>query len=289
MARTVTEIYNEMVAEKQTMTNLSALQPNIDSAQDFLTDLTTASQVGAWRVLFWTIAFGIWTVENLFDEHIEWINNRAQEIITGTLPWYARMALAFQYTDSLVFLEDKYQYAAIDPLNQVVKLAVANEVGGIVILKVAKLDGSNQPEELSVPELSALEAYIAKIKFAGVRVQTVSRPADLLKLYFKIYYNPLLLSSTGELLSSPGTFPVEDAINDYIKSLPFNGMYSTTELTDKIQLALGVVNPVHQSSEKKFGAFAYSALVDYYNPNAGYLKIDPATPLSVTTTYVPAP
>lgn len=289
MARTVQEIYNEMVAEKETMTNLSALQPNVDSFQTLLTNLTSASSVAGWRLLFWAIAYGIWLVETLFDEHIEWINNRALEITTGTLPWYARMALAFQFGDSLTFLNDKYQYTTINASNQIVKLAAVNEVGGVVILKVAKLDGSNQPIELSAPELSSLEAYIAKVKFAGVRVQTVSRPADLLKLYFKVYYDPLVLSPTGELISSPGTFPVETAINNYIKSLPFNGVYSTTELTDRIQAATGVLNPVHESSEKKFGAFAYSPLVDYYNPNAGYLKIDPAFPLSDTITYVPAP
>jgi hypothetical protein len=289
MARTVLQIYDEMIAEKQTMANLSALHPSIDSSQNLLTDLTSASNVAAWRLLLFVVAFGIWTVEKLFDSHVEWINNRANEIVSGTLPWYVRETLKFQYGDSLIWDDDRYKYAVIDPTNQIVKLATANESGGVITLKTAKLDGSGQPEQLSSGELSALEEFWSKWKFGGARIQVVSRPADLLKVYFKVYYDPLVLTSTGELISTPGVFPVEAAIKEYIKSLPFDGVYSTTALTDRIQNAQGVVNPVHLNSEKKFGAGAYSPLIDYYQANAGYLKIDPAFPLSLTITYVPEP
>ena len=288
MARTILEIYDEMVAEKQTMTNLSALQPNIDSSQNFLNDVASASQVAGWRCLLFAIAFGIWTVEKLFDQHVAWINNRANEIITGTLPWYVRETLKFQYGDPVVWNGDRYQYATIDPTHQIVKLATANEAIGVITIKTATLDGSGQPTQLTSGELTALEEFWSKWKFGGVRVQVVSRPADLLKVYFKIYYDPLVLTASGELINTPGVFPVEDAINEYVKNLPFDGVYSTTALTDKIQNAAGVVDPVHLNSEKKFGVGAYSPLIDYYQANAGYLKIDPLFPLSVTTTYTSA-
>lgn len=288
MARSIVEIYNEMSTEKDTMTTLSALQPNIDSGQQLLSDLTTQSKVAVWRLLFFVIAVSIWSLEKLFDEHVIWINNRATEITTGTLAWYQRMTLLFQYGDSLVFTGDNYAYSPVNETNRVVKLASVNEVGGIVIIKSAKLDGGGLPIPLDTPELSALDAYWQKVKFAGVRVQVVSRPADLLHVEFKVYYNPLVLNSGGELISSPGTYPVNDAINNYIKGLPFNGVYSITELTDKVQLAIGVVNPVHMSSEAKYGTNPYLAVVDYYQPNAGYLQIDPSYPLSGTITYIAA-
>lgn len=288
MARTLQQIYNEMVSEKETMTQLASLQPNIDSAQQLLSDLTTGSKVAIWRLLFFAVAVGIWSHEKLFDDLKAWIEVRATEIQTGTLPWYRTKALEFQYGDSLVFANDKYNYATVDEAARIVKLAAVNEVGGNVIIKVAKLDSSSNPEPLSVPELAALDAYMGKIKFAGVKVINVSRTADLLKTYFKVYYNPLVLTSTGELISTPGVYPVRDAINNYIKNLPFNGVYSTTELTDLIQQATGVVNPVHENTSYKYGSFPYAPLVDYYQANAGYLSIDPAFPLSATITYISA-
>lgn len=285
MARTIQEIYNHMVTEKETMSTLTSLQPAVDSYQQLLVDLTSASNTAGWRLLFFVIAIGIWTLENLFDDHKTWINNRAAEIITGTVPWYVRETYKFQYGDPLVWNGEKYEYAVIDPSHQIIKLANGNESGGIITIKTAKLDGSGQPEQLSSGELTALDDFWKKWKFGGARVQVVSRPADLLKVYYKIYYDPLVLTSTGELINSPGVFPVEDAINEYIKSLPFDGTYVTTALTDVLQNVPGVLNPVHLSTEKKFGTFAYTPLVDYYQANAGWLKIDPSFQLSDTLQY----
>ncbi len=84
MARTVKEIYNEMVLEKQSMSTLNGLHPGIDNAQTLLTDLTTQSKVTIWRLLFFVTAVGIWIHEKLFDKHKEEIEIRANELITGT-------------------------------------------------------------------------------------------------------------------------------------------------------------------------------------------------------------
>jgi hypothetical protein len=39
MARTILEIYDQMVDQKQSLSELEALQPNIDSSQQLLSDL----------------------------------------------------------------------------------------------------------------------------------------------------------------------------------------------------------------------------------------------------------
>jgi len=290
MAQSILEIYNEMVSEKNTMTTLNGLQPNIDSGQTFLNDITSPAKVACWRTTFFIAAIVMHYQQLLFDDLKTWINNRATEITTGTLPWMVRMTLDFQYGDSLTFINDKYQYATVNEANKIVKVATANEVGGVVVIKTAKFDVDGiTPIELDTDELDALKVYLQQIKFAGVRLNVVSRPADLLKVSYRIYFDPLVLSDTGELLSTPGVYPVNDAINNYCKGLPFNGRYTTTELTDLIQQAPGVVDPVHLSTESKYGAFPYVAVEDYYNPNAGYLKVDPLFPLSDTIIYVPAP
>lgn len=289
MARSVLEIYDEMMSEKQTMVGLNSLQPNIDSGQQLMADLTNAAKVAVWRLFYFVVAFQIRAVEVLFDDHKAWIEQRATEIVTGTLWWYRQQVLEWQYGDVLVFLNGKYQYNSIDESARIVKFATASDVAGSVLLKVAKDDGTGYPEELTTPELTALQQYMKKVKFAGTKISVVSRPADLMKIHYKVYYDPLVLSASGERLDSPGVFPVEDAIKDYCKNLPFDGVYSITECTDRIQSVEGVLNPVHQTTEVKYGANPYTTFVDYHKPNAGYAIIDPAHPLSVTITYLIQP
>jgi hypothetical protein len=287
MARTISQIYNSMVLEKETMTELNALQPAIDNSQTLLSDLTSASRVAVWRLIFFVVSVSIWTLEKLFDEHIAWIDNRASELIVGSKKWYNTVALNYQHGDSLVLINDKFQYATINEANKIINLASVNEVGGQVLVKVAKLSGST-PIPLTTPELEAFQAYMKSMKFAGTVLNAISRPADQLMINYRIYYDPLVLSSTGESLSTPGVYPVEEAINNYIKKLPFDGIFKVTSLTDQIQLANGVVDPVFESAEVKFGANPYNQLIDKYNPNAGYMEIDPANPLSTTITYIQA-
>lgn len=285
MARTIQEIYDAMMAEKQSNITLNSLQPSIDNSQTLLSDLTTSSKVAVWRLIFFVCAVSIWTLEKLFDDHKAWIEQRALEIQTGNLAWYEVKAKEFQLGDSLVFVDEVFQYSPIDVTHQVVALASATESGNIVVLKVAKLV-SDVVTKLSPTELSAFQIYMNKVRFAGTQMSIVSRDADLLKVYYKIYYDPLVLAADGSLLTDSSIFPVEDAINEYCKGLTFDGNLSITQLTDALQGVQGVVNPVYQSSEAKYGTGAYAAINDYYNPNAGYLVIDPAFPLNTTLTYV---
>ncbi len=285
MARTITQIYDAMILEKQTMSALNDLQPNMDSSQTLLQDLTSTSKVAIWRLMFFVMAVAIWSIEMLFDDQVTWIENRAKQLIVGTAIWYRQKALEFQYGDPLVMVDNIYQYSPVNPSNQIITLASVNEVGGIVLIKVAKTPTSS-PEPLASPELDAFVAYMQKVKFAGVGISCISRDPDLLKIHYKIYYDPLVMNSSGELISDTSVKPVEDAINNYCKELPFDGIFIVTALTDKIQQSSGVSNPVFQTAEVKYGTNPYVLMGDYYNPNAGYLKVDPIYLLSTTITYI---
>lgn len=290
MARTINEILDEMLLEKQTMATLNAMQPNIDNTQTLLTDLTSASKVAVWRLMFFVMAVGIWMHEKRFDDHVDWINARALELIVGTPQWYHKKALEFQYGDALVLVQNQfggeYKYAAVNEALKIVKLVSVNEIGGQLFLKVAKLDGSGEPEPLTTLELDGFIAYMQKLKFAGVIITCVSRVPDLLRVQYRVYVDPLLINANGELISNTSIRPIDVAITDYCKGLPFNGVFSITELTDKIQNVTGVVNPVFENASAQYGVNPFVALGDYYNPNAGYLTIDPAFPLSTSITYI---
>jgi hypothetical protein len=284
MARTLNEIYDQLTTNfvnNATIQQRYGLTPGQTFDQQF-------SKVSLEAALFHVVSYSIWILESLFDKHVTWINNRAKEIITGNTPWYARIALEYQHGDALVWNSDKgvYEYAEIDESIQIVKYAKAID-SSIVLIKVAK-DNGGVPEKLDAAQLNALTAYMDKRKFAGVKLDIVSRDADELRVFYNVYYDPLVMNADGSLISDPSIFPVEDTIRNYIKNLPFDGRFNITELTDNIQLSEGAVNPIFQNCAGKSGTQTYQAITDYYSSNAGYMVIDANYPLSNTITYIAA-
>ncbi len=286
MARQIKVIYDALIAEKINQPTLTTLQPAIDDQQTLLSDLATPSKVAVWRLWMWLVATAIFTHETLWDLFKAEVEEIAANAIPGTVRWYQDQALKYQHGDPLLYIDNKFQYAVIDPSKQIIKRAAVVELGSQVRIKVAKLNGFTITP-LSTPELSAFDAYINQIKFAGTNTATLSRLPDLLKVAYKVYYDPLLLTATGELISNPGKFPVEEAITGHIANLPFNGNLVLTQLTDAIQKAVGVVNPILQSAEATYGAVPYAPIVETYNPDAGHMIVDPLNPLSGSITYIP--
>ena len=283
------DIFNEINTDKNTYPELQNLQPNIDDSQNLLDDLASSSKVAFWRLFVWIIASRINDLKELFKQHKNAVEKRSKELVLGNTAWYHREALKFQHGDLLAWDQNtlQYSYPTENLAAKIVKLVSVNEgSNNVVVVKAAKFNGTT-PEELTAPELSAFQTYMNRIKFAGVLIEVVSRPADIMKITLKVYFDPLVINSDGSLISDATVFPVEDVINTYLKNLPFDGRFSVTALIDQIQLAGGVVNPMFQSANAKYGSFAYSPITDYYNSNAGYIKIDPAFPLSNSINYVP--
>lgn len=289
MARTVQEIYDGLIAEKESLDNLSGLQPNPEEFQTFLQDLTSTSKVALWRLFLYVVAFGHWLIETLFDRHVEEVTALKYKLITGTARWYQQKALEFQYGDSLTWNGSQYVYDPVTPANQIVKRAAVVVTGGIVRVKVAKLDGDGvTPIPLSAGELVSFTTYMQTLAFAGVNILVISTDADDLIVNLKVYYNPLVLTPSGESISTPGTYPVEDAVNGYISDLPFNGVFNLTQLIDRVQLAEGVVDPVLEGAQARYGLNPFADVVDNYTSFAGHMKVDAGNPLSTTVTYIEA-
>lgn len=282
MSRTIKQIYDEIITEKETFSSLNALVPNPDTAQTFLTDLTSSSKVAFWRLMFWVLAVAIWSHEQIFEIHLAEVEARGDELITGTKRWYRNEVLNFQYGDALIWDSTrlKYGYATGSTGPKIVSNASVLEVGAQLRIKIAKDDGAGGLEPLDVTEETAFTTYINKIKFAGTNIAITNINADFLKIVLNIDYDPLTLSSTGELIATPGTFPVIDAVNDYITGLPFDGVFNLTKFIDSIQLSSGVVDAYLTSAQAKSGAGTYAPTGQNYTANAGYLQIDPAFPLT---------
>lgn len=284
MARTLSEIYQQLVDEKQAMTNLSALQPNTDSLQTLLTDLTTSSKVAIWRLFFYVVAFGIWVAENLIEIKIT-------QHVPATTYWWYQLCLKFQYGDALVLVDGDYVYATIIEANKIIKYAAADEQSdGKVVLKVAA-DSSGSPIPLTSGQMTSFKTYIKFKRPAGTKIVYRSDVADILKTAYTIHYDPLVLNPDGSLISDSGVFPVEDTINSYIKNLIFNGVFAEQTLTDNIQKTAGVVIAVPTMIQAKYGLTNYVNVLTLparqYKAFSGYMKISIASgeTLADTLTY----
>ncbi len=285
MAKSIQEYYDELVAEKQNFSSLNGLTPISDSNQQLLQDLSSPSKVAIWRLMIWIFAFGSWIIDTLFDRHVEEVNKILENAIPGTARWLRNEILKFQYGDSLQWIDNKYQYAQVDESKKIIKYCSVNEVGGQVRIKVAK-EVNHQPSPLTSNELNALKDYVNKIKFAGTNSIVTSNQPDKLKLSLKIYYDPQLLHPDGTLISDGSTKPVEEAINNYLKNLPFDGTIYINRLLDEIQKAKGVIEPYIISIEATYGALPYQVINESYRADAGYVIIDPNYPLSSNIQYI---
>src|ERR1019366_6876223 len=233
MSHSISYYYDIIVTEKQTMSNLTGLQPSVDTSQTLLADVTTTSRVARWRLWVWCVAVAMYSFDVLFDLFKIDLQKIADSSRFGALPWYVAIAKSYQKGYNLVWVGNAYQYSVVDVPSQIITFAAAVELvtgpSALVNLKVAK---GTTPVPLSGTEIAAFTAYIQKIKPAGIVVTVISEVADDLRLFVDVGYDPLVLSATGESLITPGIFPVQDAINLFIQSLPFNGVMELDTLVE---------------------------------------------------------
>lgn len=271
MARTIAQIQQAIIDAKNADTNLSGL--------------SSTSNVAIWRLWTYIVAFCQWTIETFFDLHVTEVKSIIATQKPHTLQWYATMAKAFQYGDALAV--DSDTYAVIDTTKQIVNYAAATEykdgIKGLRI-KIATLSGGSLAKIVD-PQLTAFKAYMAQIKDAGVRLTIDSNDPDSLKLSLNIYYDALVLDSNGKRLDSTNDTPVQNAIDTFLESIDFNGLYINYELLQAIKSVDGVVIPELISAQASYGTRPYvplfpayidssGALIDVgYTPDAGYLRI----------------
>ncbi len=283
MAKTIEEYYNIIIAEKNTLANLNGLQPNIDDAQTLLSDIKSPSKVEDWRLVFWCIAVVCHAVDVVCDLAIIALESIVAKSKYGSLPWYVAIMKEYQHGDALVLVDYQYQYATENLAARVIKLAAAQEGVGIVNLKVAKIVGG-VTQALSVAEYNGADAYIKKRKPAGIKVALISDAPDDLILNIESDYDPLLLTATGELISTPGVYPLNDALDAYLKGLDFNGAIEIMKLQDALQKATGIVSVYITGAFARYGANPFVPFSKRYVPNAGYAAVH----VTSTKTYTPA-
>ena len=267
MARSISTIYNELSAEKDRMSALKSLQPNTDTAQNLLDDVSSPSKVADWRLWLWIVAFAIHVFEGLLDAFKTEVNEKVAGAKSHNLIWYRIQALAFQYGYDLVFDDvlQKFGYATSDASSLIITRAATSEGSGTVVMKVAKEAGA-----LSAAEKTAFSAYMGQIKDAGTDILVISTTPDEFKITAKIYYDPLVINPDGSLILDSSVFPIEDQIEAYISALPFDGAFNRNSFIDSLQEAEGVDDPVITDLQVETNLDPYTSIPEEHNTYSGY-------------------
>lgn len=194
-------------------------------------------------ILIHIFASAVWLHESLWDQFRKDTETLIDNSYVTSLAWYYRKALEFQNGDALVFDDKTYsfKYPVIDESKRMVKnVAVqefTDETDKVTRLKVYFSDAQKQP--LTGDIRKAFESYMHQIGAAGTHYQFVSQAPDELRVHLHIYYDPLVIDSTGTRLSGGGK-PVEETIESYLNSLEYGGVFYASKLVDMLQLTEGV-------------------------------------------------
>lgn len=292
MARTLTEIYSVAKGCRD-----QYLQ---------LTEFQNSSKMSILDAFTWVTSACIWTFENILDVFKVDLAKELQNRINGTPAYYANAMLKYQHGDELMMNEEgtQFSYPTVDTSKRIItKVAYSeNEEVGFkdkeLLLKVAKGEPGHY-ERLSDDELLAARAYLRQIAFAGTHFVMVSRKGDVLIPRVTVYYDGAVPAE--EVYSN-----IENALNDFIANLDFNGVIYAQKVVDAIQKAEHVVDVyIDNSATNRQGIFvaqydddnnliprikaddgsviSYEERVKrFFVPNSGYVKESTGTDLEET-------
>lgn len=270
MARSIQDIQNEILRAKEN--------------EPTLAELNSTSKVAVWRLWVYITAFVIHTLERIFDQHKKEVAEALSEQKPHTPRWYRNMALAFQYGFDLIPDTDKFnnQGKTEDEIanSKIVKYSAVteSETESRLIIKIATEQGG-ELQPISTGQKASFDAYMQEIRDSGVKITTINYLPDILKLQMEIYRDPLVLDENGMSILT-GEKPVEKAIKEYLKQLPFNGELVLAHLVDALQKVEGVRIPHIILAESKwidagvndYGSFQPIEVKQL--PVSGYYKIE---------------
>lgn len=209
----------------------------------------TFSAVSLESIWFGIVASAIYVLESIFDVFREDVDAKIAGAVVASIPWYHKIALEFQYGDSLVFdaATQGFVYPTVDTSKQLVKFASCRDMGGGVYVLVSGADADGNPVALSSAVLTAFESYLRERKPAGVLLDVRSYNPDQVRLQLTVQYDPQVLTSSGELIADPSVKPVEASVEAYLRGIVYGGVLNKTKLVDAVQGAQGVLDVVLDS------------------------------------------
>jgi hypothetical protein len=258
MARTAPEIDNELSAAQAGYPELVALDSPSATALHQL-----------WRYVVRQCAL---TLETLWDRHTTEVNAIVARAAVGTAGWYADRAKEFQKDDGSLAVQPSgaIGYAINNPASRIITQATAKEnaQSGKLFVKVAKAGATaGTLAALSPAELVEVRGYFDRIRFAGTRLEVVSRDADRLQVSGVVYYDPLLDLATVQAA-------VQAASVSYLAALDFDGQVYVSRFTDFLQAVPGVRDVAPLALAARVGSAEPLAFDRIYETQAGYIVLE---------------
>jgi hypothetical protein len=290
MARTLTDIKTALKVSFMSNEKLASTY-SFETGADFDTEF---SKVSLENILIDIISFSSWSLEQLFDLHKKDVTDQIANMKPHSLRWYRSKSKAFQFGYPLITDTDEYDNSTLTDAeiiaSNIIKYCAVNEAvnESRLIVKIATENAEGLLAPIKPEELVSFKQYMSEVKDAGLTISVTNYLPDILSLEMKIYYDPLILSLYGSKLTD-GSRPVEIAINNFLKELPFNGVLQLTSLVEALKKIEGVQIPhiVEASSSwinPATGTYGMAMPIEVFKiPESGYFKVNDFSKL----TYLP--
>jgi len=261
MARTVTQIQKIMLDDIASNEVLSA-------------KLNSISMYALFRMFTYIVAVSISVFESFFDQHRLEVNTKIINQKLGGISWYRTMALNFQFGFSLVADKDYFDNGTATAeqieASKIIKYSAVNEAreSSRVIIKIAGETNGELTNFTDASQVEAIEAYFQEIRVAGIKITIINYRADQLYLNLQIKRDAKIIDNNG-MDKSSGTYPVIEALQEFMKELPFNGELKLSALIDKLQIIPGVIDSTLISAQS---AWINPEVNDYGIPQPIYIS-----------------
>jgi len=192
------------------------------------------SNVADWLNMLSVFSTELFTMEqlmNAFETEIEAFTNQD---VAGTALWIQNKLLQFQDGDVVQVNPDfTVGYATIDTSKRIITAAAVVPFNGVVNCKIAT--GSPLAPVSSI-QLVEVASYLDALLPAGMRVNLISIPADVIKIIASIYFN-----GQYDVVIQANVIA---ALNSYLSLLPFNGVVKISDIEKIILNVAGVTDVV---------------------------------------------
>lgn len=207
-----------------------------------LTEFNNSSKMSVMDAFIWVVAASIWAFENILDVFKVDLVKDLQNRINGTAAYYANALLKYQSGDTLQMNDEgtSFSYPSVDETKRIItKVSYSEEQEeGFYDKKLYLKVAAGEPgayERINDVELLSIQAYLDQIAFAGTHVIVVSRNGDILIPRLTVYYDGAV--GPEEVYAN-----VEASLNEFVQSLPFDGVVYVQKIIDAIQKAEHVVD-----------------------------------------------
>lgn len=242
MARTIRQIHDGMLTD-------------IASNEVLSNALTSNSMYAIFRLFTFILATAISIFEAFLDKHFFEVDTKIYNQKSGRPSWYKTMALQFQYGFDLVPDKDYFDNGNATEeqieASKIIKYAAVNESEdeSRLIIKIAGEVGGVLTDFTDPAQVEAITAYFKEIKYPG-KITIINYRPDKLYLNLRIKRDPLMIGSDGVKKGTEGGgYPIVEALQEFMKELPFDGDLKLSALVDKVQKVPGVLDATLLSAE----------------------------------------